>query len=695
MGTISDKLTYLNETKSQLKDMINYGLPTENQITNETTFRNYVKGIFEAFIESLRDSTTLYTNLPKISGNGTQITLNDTANVPMRITLKASELSQDASPTPDTPQDIHTISGDNSIVVSGKNLCNTFIATKPSWQAGTLVVNSDGSFIVSGNTGSNNYFQLNQKVRVLCPSLKAGDVVYLYLETTNTNKRIYASGMGGGGWYSGNSLTITDTILNNNLVIYGGYNQTDTIKITITKEQVATEYVPYQEPQTAQLNLPVENLFDKDNANVLEAYFDTGNTTITSNANNRIIYIKCKPNTTYTFQRVAPTWNGVCIGYTKEVPAQNKQVYGVVAFTTNTSSKTITTENEAQYLVFRCYNAANDSAYTFNEIKNSIQIEEGTKANSYTPYGTTPIEYCKIGNYEDEFILNSGKNLLDTKIFENRMINCYVVNSNGTITQTATDTNYWQSSYLPNSIILNKGTYTISVNNRNGSKLQVYNLTTNSNIVEALVDSYTFTLNNDNQVINVKLYGASSYPFTFTMQLEEGSTATSYEPYGTNQWYLKKNIGKVVLDGTQTISYNGSATTPTNRTTFRFSLPSNALTTDFISDRFIQDSTTSNRYVPVANSDRPYISFDDTILGITSGDTNAQKESKCTAWLTNNNVTIEYPISPTYTQITGTLETQLNNIYEKLLSYKGTTNISQVNNDLPFVLGVSAIQDLE
>ena len=140
--------------------------------------------------------------------------------------------------------------------------------------------------------------------------------------------------------------------------------------------------------------------------------------------------------------------------------------------------------------------------------------------------GLTGFE-LKGNTHQDSY---TGKNLLDTKVFENRRINCYVVNSNGTITQTATDTNLWQSSYLPNSIILNSGTYTISVNNRNGSTLQIYNLTTNSNIVERKVDSYTFTLNNDNQVINVKLYGASSYPFTFTIQLEQGS-ATSYEPY--------------------------------------------------------------------------------------------------------------------------------------------------------------------
>ena len=150
------KLTYLNETKSQLKDMINYGLPTENQITNETTFRNYVKGIFEAFIESLRDSTTLYTNLPKISGNGTQITLNDTANAPMRITLKASELSQDATPTPDTPQDIHTISGDNEIVVNGKNLCDYDINTNLTHD----YLDSSGNWVVGID------YYVNQKIYI-------------------------------------------------------------------------------------------------------------------------------------------------------------------------------------------------------------------------------------------------------------------------------------------------------------------------------------------------------------------------------------------------------------------------------------------------------------------------------------------------------------------------------------------------
>ena len=88
------KLSYLNETKSQLKDMINYGLDDNNKITSSTTFRNYVTSIFNAFLEALRTPDTLFTNLPKKSGTGANITLNDTANAPMRITLGSRELSQ-------------------------------------------------------------------------------------------------------------------------------------------------------------------------------------------------------------------------------------------------------------------------------------------------------------------------------------------------------------------------------------------------------------------------------------------------------------------------------------------------------------------------------------------------------------------------------------------------------------------------
>ena len=60
-----------------------------------------------------------------------------------------------------------------------------------------------------------------------------------------------------------------------------------------------------------------------------------------------------------------------------------------------------------------------------------------------------------------------------------------------------------------------------------------------------------------------------------------------------------------------------------------------------------------------------------------------------------SNLIIYYALAtPTYTKITGELANQLEQVYKGMLSYDGTTNISQVNNDLPFVFSVSALENL-
>jgi hypothetical protein len=46
---------------------------------------------------------------------------------------------------------------------------------------------------------------------------------------------------------------------------------------------------------------------------------------------------------------------------------------------------------------------------TANNLTFYPMLQKGTKANSYTPYGTTPIELCKIGDYKDYFYKDSGK----------------------------------------------------------------------------------------------------------------------------------------------------------------------------------------------------------------------------------------------------------------------------------------------
>lgn len=41
-----------------------------------------------------------------------------------------------------------------------------------------------------------------------------------------------------------------------------------------------------------------------------------------------------------------------------------------------------------------------------------------------------------------------------------------------------------------------------------------------------------------------------------------------------------------------------------------------------------------------------------------------------------------------------TLQSQLEYIYNQMLAYKGQTNISQINNDLPFIIDSTALKDL-
>lgn len=65
---------------------------------------------------------SVYYALPRVNGSGTNVTLTDTAFSYMKNKLYATDISQEGEPTTDAPQTIHTISGDNDIVIKGKNL---------------------------------------------------------------------------------------------------------------------------------------------------------------------------------------------------------------------------------------------------------------------------------------------------------------------------------------------------------------------------------------------------------------------------------------------------------------------------------------------------------------------------------------------------------------------------------------------
>ena len=152
-------------------------------------------------------------------------------------------------------------------------------------------------------------------------------------------------------------------------------------------------------------------------------------------------------------------------------------------------------------------------------------------------------------------------------------------------------------------------------------------------------------------------------------------------------WYKKKKIGKVVIDGTEGWTFSSSNVLYKNN--FLNYLSSASLLCKYYS------------YGGIApNSSGAYPKGNNTFSGNNDGKTLYFRNDSLTDltswenWLSTNKPEIWYVIpTPTYTKITGTLANQLENVYQKMLSYDNTTNISQINNDLAFQLGVQAYND--
>ena len=421
---IADKLQNIINEKSKQKDVTNYGLPSASQIDNNTKFIEYPDYMYDAFLETLKSPETLWGNLPKVTGSGTSITLNDTTNTKMRMALSASETSQTGTPTPESPQAVHVISGDNTITISNGN----------------------------------------------------------------------------------NSLS-----------------------------------------QQKNLNL--------------------GN-----------------------------------------------------------------------------------------------------------------IECCKIGNYEDEFIRTSGKNLFDASYYSN--VSLYTKQGLYYAVIEMPDsfkTKFYGKMSLKGSsqnlvFGFNDSTSSISANNRilNGGTLQnvSYDFTNATNVYLIIGNGSGVTLATDIP----KIFDN----YNIMISYED----IPYEPYGTNEWYIKKNVTKIVLDGTEA-NWNTSSLVVSGYKSFYIT------NTDIINDTTGKSSHFQLGTFQDWSNLRAdnFFEFAQGSMGFRIDETLASDLNTFKTWLGTNNVSVYRTMkNPTYTKITGTLAYQVEDVYNNSFAYDGQTNITQANNDLPFII---------
>jgi len=409
---ILNKLEYLNATKQQIKNALNTNF--NSQIEDTDTFRSYVSKIKD-----------IYNNWSKATGTGSSLNLSPTKKGKMKIDINSTELTQDGTPTPDNPQDIHVITGSNNVKIQNKNLFNkNDVKLNYTWNNTA----AGGRSIFFIETKPNETYTISAS--------NWNDLYYVivYLDHIGATTIIYES-----GWINPStepSKTFTTTAGTNILGIHFKYQSTgsrvmtqamfDNATIQLEKASTATEYVEHQE-QNHSIALSSKNLLDFNNITV-GRLGTTGTVTvdgdiITFTANNQTVYgieinlkkLNLKPNTTYTVSNLYENtgsfgdsngwryYNGT--SYT--VLAQNKKYFN---FTTGDG-----TTNKLYFYL------GSPLTYTGTLTLYDIQLLEGlilqTDIPDYAPYIANPIEYCKIGDHADQFF----KNTTDSEFYDSTL----------------------------------------------------------------------------------------------------------------------------------------------------------------------------------------------------------------------------------------------------------------------------------
>lgn len=327
------------------------------------------------------EETPVEINIQNVTASGENIDLDNTAEAPLTINLKANT-SQDGTPTPEAPVEVKTVTGGQEVVVCGKNLVDTSKAIiGKAWNN------------ISNTARAVVYIpcQHNTSYTLSFTAVSGTEVFYFGKanidDTTATSAIVQATG--------------TKTFTTDNATNYIGiqYNRTaitqadiEAVKVQLEKGSTATAYEPYQS-QSYEINLG-KNLFDKSTANLNKGVATANGGLYNSDINFSTDYIEVNSNGTYY------TASGVSSVANRVYGAQydsNKQYVGAIY--TNAGTRTFyISDTSVKYIRL---------TGLLEEI-DTYQVERGSETTSYAPY-KEPIELCKIGDYQDYIYKDNNK----------------------------------------------------------------------------------------------------------------------------------------------------------------------------------------------------------------------------------------------------------------------------------------------
>ena len=399
----------------------------------------------------------------------------------------------------------------------------------------------------------------------------------------------------------------------------------------------------------------------------------------------------------------------------------SKSLISQIDSNTNTNfTKTLTSSppTNTYYLALVLYNTRSvTSVAGMTTDFTNIMINEGSTYLPYEEYvGSTPITKTPSPNPDfpqdihnvsgNNSIVVCGKNLCNNislnlaLVYTNETIitdatsgTMYAkVPKNTDITITKTDiTNRFRVGLL-NKIPEANDTFHLVYKSDNSSVLTT---TINTMEYEYVAVQYTNQSQTTNIMINVgtqpttyEAYNGTTYPINLPsgMELSKIGTYQDYIYKDSDKWYLHKEIGKVLFDGSEEWQIGN---TGTSNWYYYFN-------SSYIPIQNIQTSSYGlcSHYnianIGNNNTNQGISLLSNGILRVRYGTEDTTTNYK--TWLSTHNIELYYVLgTTTYTEITdSTLLSQLEAIYNAK-SKNGTTNINQENNDLSFILDVSAL----
>lgn len=160
------------------------------------------------------EETPVEITIQTVSGEGEEIDLDNTEETPMTIALKGNT-SQDGTPTPDTPVDVHVVSGNNMVKVVGINLFDTGETTDYYPNSRIIDTNNNTLSIKIFASGETRAYNTNQNFK--------GNTTYTISGKSSTGYARYMLRLrkpDDSGWLTGNDVTISGW---NYLAYYGGW----------------------------------------------------------------------------------------------------------------------------------------------------------------------------------------------------------------------------------------------------------------------------------------------------------------------------------------------------------------------------------------------------------------------------------------------------------------------------------------